>query len=259
MSNPKKKSSIPLLFLAIFGMSFLPIHAQGKVFSNKFVEFQLPAKWSCILNGGEWVCQSTDEQKKREAIIVLAAKIRKVGEDELAVYKAKLEVNRTNKTPSGQKYKSKRRYVKSRTIAGKEWVDALHFQSEIPGFFTRYLGTIESDLGILVTFSVRKDKYKEYLADIEGMIQSLRAFRKPGDINVDPNSISDLDLDLEEDDADLFPDEASCPKGYKRHPKTGQCAKLRKQQGDDDLFTLLLIGGAALVAFIIWRKKRQQG
>ncbi|MGZ3730666.1 MAG: hypothetical protein ACXVCG_15665, partial [Bdellovibrionota bacterium] len=62
--------SLLLLFPAV-------VHA--KTFANQFIEFQLPDKWECQLDGTEWVCQSTDEQKKRDAIIVLAAKIKKPG------------------------------------------------------------------------------------------------------------------------------------------------------------------------------------
>ena len=104
----------------------------------------------------QWVCQSTDEQRKRDAIIVLAAKIRKAGMDEIPVYKKHLEKKQKYQAPNGQQVISEPRYVKVVVINSKKWIDSLHLQSEIPDFFTRYLATVEADLGMLITFSVRK-------------------------------------------------------------------------------------------------------
>ncbi|RYZ93850.1 MAG: hypothetical protein EOP11_27220, partial [Proteobacteria bacterium] len=147
----------------LLALAFLaPTLSHAKIFANQFIEFQLPEKWDCQLDGTEWVCQSTDEQKKRDAIIVLAAKIKKAGMDELPVYKAHLEKPQTYKSLSGEDITSEPRYVKELDVSGKPWIDSLHLQSEIPDFYTRYLATVEQDLGILVTFSVRKDKYEEY-------------------------------------------------------------------------------------------------
>jgi hypothetical protein len=218
--------------------------AEAKTFSNQFIEFQLPEKWDCALDGTEWVCQSTDEQKKRDAIIVLAAKIKKAGMDELPVYKAHLEKPAQYQSLSGETINSEPRYVKEIPINSKPWIDALHLQSEIPDFYTRYLATVESDLGILVTFSVRKDKYDEYAADIEAMAKSLRAFRKPGALN---ESGGGADIKSPEDV--LF-------------PAGGQEGKVKKagQGGGDDgammLLLLLLVGGG--VGFFIWKKKQKK-
>lgn len=222
----------------------LPSFAQAKTFANQFVEFQLPPKWECQLDGTEWVCQSQDEQKKRDAIIVLAAKIKKAGMDELPVYKAHLEKPAQYQSLSGETITSEPRYVKELDIQGKIWIDALHLQSEIPDFYTRYLATVESDLGILVTFSVRKDKYNEYAPDIEAMVKSLRAFRKPGVINPDGSGSN-----VANPETIIFPDE-------EKKKKVAQ----NVQQGGDEtgamLLLLLVVAGA--VGFIIWKKKQKK-
>ena len=54
--------------------------ARASLFANQFIEFELPPMWQCNLEGAEWVCQSGDDAKKRDAIIVLAAKLK--GEQE---------------------------------------------------------------------------------------------------------------------------------------------------------------------------------
>jgi hypothetical protein len=204
----------------------------------------LPDKWECQLDGTEWVCQSTDEQKKRDAIIVLAAKIKKAGMDELPIYKAHLEKPQTYQSLSGESVTSEPRYVKELDITGKPWIDSLHLQSEIPDFYTRYLATVESDLGILVTFSVRKDKYEEYAPQIEAMVKSLRAFRKPGSINDGGNipGIGGTENPIFEPNN---PDNPKPP---------------RNSQGGDDtgMMVLVLLLAAGGVGFFIWKKKKKK-
>ncbi len=234
------KKIYSLLLLSVF----LPSLAYAKTFANQFIEFNLPDKWECQLDGTEWVCQSTDEQKKRDAIIVLAAKIKKAGMDELPVYKAHLEKAQTYQSLSGENITSEPRYVKELDISGKQWIDSLHLQSEIPDFYTRYLATVESDLGILVTFSVRKDKYEEYAPDIEAMVKTLRAFRKPGDVNQ-----GGAGAGISETENPLFPAE------------TGEGAKAKKTGGGNEgagAAALVLLLAAAGVGFFLWKKKQKK-
>lgn len=229
----------------LLALAFLfPTLSHAKIFANQFIEFQLPEKWDCQLDGTEWVCQSTDEQKKRDAIIVLAAKIKKAGMDELPVYKQHLEKPQTYQSLSGEQITSEPRYVKELDISGKPWIDSLHLQSEIPDFYTRYLATVEQDLGILVTFSVRKDKYEEYAPDIENMVKSMRAFRKQGDINGGAGSAAAIP---EGSDA-IFPTEGG-----------GGAPKKQSQDGGGaaaGLILLLAVAGGA--GYVIWKKKQKK-
>ncbi len=231
------------IYIVMLVVAALPITVFAKNFANQFIEFQLPEKWDCQLDGTEWVCQSTDEQKKRDAIIVLAAKIKKAGMDELPVYKAHLEKPQQYQSLSGESITSEPRYVKELDITGKTWIDSLHLQSEIPDFYTRYLATVESDLGILVTFSVRKDKYEEYAPDIENMVKSLRAFRKRGEINFTTGEGGDI----ASGESALFP-----PGGEGAAKKVGGGGS----SGDSELLLLLVLLGAGVVGFIIWKKKQ---
>jgi hypothetical protein len=232
------KKIYALLTLALL----LPAAAQAKTFANQFIEFQLPDKWECQLDGTEWVCQSTDEQKKRDAIIVLAAKIKKPGMDDLPVYKAHLEKPQQYQSLSGEPVTSEPKYVKDLDISGHPWIDSLHLQSEIPDFYTRYLATVEADLGILVTFSVRKDKYDEYGPDIDSMVKSLRAFRKPGGVNEGSGAA-----------ADVNPNETLFNQG-------GSATKKAAGGGDDagamGILLLLLVAGAG--GFVYWKKKQKK-
>ena len=219
----------------------LPLSVFAKPFANQFIEFQLPDKWECQLDGTEWVCQSTDEQKKRDAIIVLAAKIKKPGMDEMPVYKAHLEKPQTYQSLSGENITSEPKYVKETDISGHAWIDSLHLQSEIPDFYTRYLATVEADLGILVTFSVRKDKYEEYGPDIDNMIKSLRAFRKPGNLNEGGSA-----------GVEVNPENTIFSGGG------GQQKKVAGGGGEEGAIGLLLLLVAGAGGFLWWKKKKKK-
>lgn len=239
------------IYALLFALAFLlPTHGFAKTFANQFIEFQLPDKWDCQLDGTEWVCQSTDEQKKRDAIIVLAAKIKKAGMDELPIYKAHLEKPQTYQSLSGESITSESRYTKEIDISGKPWIDSLHLQSEIPDFYTRYLATVEADLGILVTFSVRKDKYEEYAPDIENMVKSLRAFRKEGDVNSQNGGAGNSAIGNPDDTIFKTGGDAGTAKS-----KSGSGSSKGESAGMLGLLVLLAAGAGG---FIWWKKKQKR-
>lgn len=233
------------------GMALLlaPAGAFAARFTNQFIEFELPPQWQCNLEGAEWVCQSTNEAKKKDAIIVLAAKLK--GEsDSLDQYLAYLKSAKTYTSVQGKPVKSDVKYAKTVSLQGQVWVDALHLESEIPGFFTRYLATVKSDIGVLITYSVNKAKWQDYTSDFEALIQTLKVFRKPGGVNqgIQPQStgLPTVTIPPNMDSQAVFPAvqggaDDQAPMGRKR----------------DDT-TMYIIGIALLALFIIWRKKRSE-
>jgi hypothetical protein len=242
----RKNTIITTLYLAAVVCVVAPL-AHAKTFSNQFIEFQLPEKWECMLDGTEWICQSTDEEKKRDAIIVLAAKLKKEGMDSLEIYEAHLKEKLTYTTANKEQITSDPRYVKRLDISGKTWIDSLHLASEIPDFYTRYLATVEADIGILLTFSVRKDKYNLYAPDIEALVQSLRAFRKPGALNEDPNKLGAEDSSQQTASNLMFGEDGAKKGGAAGGGQANQRAELI-------LFGLV---GVIAVAYILWRKRKR--
>jgi hypothetical protein len=170
----------------VFFLFFLQGIAFAGKFANQFTEFELPPQWQCSLEGAEWVCQSTNESKKKDAIIVLAAKI-KGDQDSLDQYLTYLKAVKSFTSVDNKPVKSDPKYAKTQNINGHPWVDSLHLESEIPGFYTRYLATIKQDIGVLVTYSVNKAKYQDYLQDFDHMVNTLKVYRKVGGINVAPS------------------------------------------------------------------------
>ncbi|MBK25216.1 MAG: hypothetical protein CME70_14575 [Halobacteriovorax sp.] len=148
----------------------------AKRFTNQYTEFELPGGWECQLEGTEWVCQSLNKDRKKEAIIILAAKLRGQ-KDDLAEYQNYLKAPKTFTLPGGKTQVSEAKYTKKKEVNQHQWIDSLHMASEVPGFYTRYLATVKEDLGVAVTLSVSKDHYAAYQSIFDSIVSSLRVFR----------------------------------------------------------------------------------
>ncbi len=233
---------------SLFAVGILvPALGHSAKFSNQFVEFEMPPRWQCNLEGAEWVCQSTDDARKRDAIIVLAAKL-KGEQDSLDQYQAYLKAAKTYTSVQGKPVKSEAKYAKTVNINGHAWVDALHLESEIPGFYTRYLATVKTDIGVLVTYSINKDKYQQYLNDFDTMVKTLKVFRKPGGgLNAKPansNLFQNTQIPTALNEGTVFP-----VQGGADEPVPVKS----KKSGDMMLYMLV---AAALVGFFLFKKKR---
>ncbi len=233
---------------------FISVPAWAGRFANQFIEFELPPQWQCNLESAEWVCQGTDEAKKRDAVIILAAKLRGQ-QDSLDKYEAYLKNAKTFKSIQGRPVKSEPKHARSLELNGQSWVDALHLESEIPGFYTRYLATIKNDIAVLVTYSINKTKYQQYLEPFENLVKTLKVFRKPGTpintLSKDANLFNAAQVPAGVTEGSVFP--GVSPQGGSDTP----IAKPVSKKNDD----LLIYGGvaAALLLFFIIRKRRQGG
>jgi hypothetical protein len=179
-----------MYFLNIISGSFLFIVVQSAFaerFNNQFIEFETPANWRCRLEGAEWICQNSAIVKEKEALIVLAAKL-KGEQDSIDQYLTHLKAPKMFPNSEGRFVKSDMKYAKTVNLNGQVWVDALHLESELKGYYTRYLATVKQDIGVLLTYSVRKDLYQIYNTQFDNVIRTLKVFRKAGGINVVPNS-----------------------------------------------------------------------
>src|SRR3954469_12701289 len=101
--------------LGLLAVLLLPASAHAARFTNQFIEFELPPQWQCNLEGAEWVCQNTNENKKKDAIIVLAAKL-KGDQDSLDQYLTYLKSPKTYTSVQGKTVKSEVRYAKTMSL-----------------------------------------------------------------------------------------------------------------------------------------------
>lgn len=220
----------------------------AKTFSSQFSEFELPNGWECALEGSEWVCQSENKDRKKEAIIILAAKYRG-DQDSLDQYQAYLKAPKTFTLPGGKTQISEAKSVTAREINGQKWVDALHLASEVPGFYTRYLATVKDSLGIAVTFSVAKDHYEAYQDIFEKIIATLRVFDQKASGNTEwkpKGQESDL-----VGDGTYIPDQAN----------QQDIAMQKKGKGESDgsgTTTMIGIIIAAAVVFILIKARKKK-
>lgn len=229
-------------------MVVLSAEVLAKTFSSKYAQFELPSGWECALEGSEYVCQSENADRKKESIIILAAKIR--GEqDSLDEYMAYLKKAKEYNLPGGKKQVSEPKNVNMNKINGHDWVDALHLASEVPGFYTRYLATVKEDLGVAVTFSVTKDLYSAYLPVIDKLIQTLRVFRqqKAGLESLRTGKVEDPNFA----DTTFNPNAAMELQAKKTQKRTAA------DGGDNDMLLIIGVIVAAAVILVISKGKKK--
>lgn len=237
-----------MYFLPFLVISIISTNVFAKRFSSKYCEFELPAGWECALEGSEYVCQSENADRKKESIIILAAKIR--GEqDNLDEYQAYLKKTKEYTLPGGKKQISEPKNVKLSRINDHQWVDALHLASEVPGFYTRYLATVKEDLGVAVTFSVSKDMYTQYIPIMEQLISTLKVFRQKKAELADLRSGKSEETNFA--DATFNPNSAMDLAVNK--------TKSRGNEGSqDDMSLYLIIGGVVVAGIIIAKRKKNK-
>lgn len=235
LMKPSRLKFLLVLTLVIWGTS-----SYAKRFSSRFCEFELPPGWDCALEGSEYVCQSENADRKKESIIILAAKMR--GEqDNLDEYMAYLKKSKEYALPGGKKQVSEPKSTKLTRINDHQWVDALHLASEVPGFYTRYLATVKEDLGVAVTFSVSKDLYTQYQPVMDKLVSTLRVFRQK------KTELADLRTGKSEDpnfaDTTFNPNSAMDLQANR--------TQKRAEGGEEDNSNLLLIGLVVVVGLVL--------
>lgn len=246
--NLMKRNQIKIL-IALF-MALTSFQLFAKRFTNQYCEFELPSGWNCALEGAEWVCQSENAARKKEAIIILAAKIRGA-QDSLQDYQAYLKKKKTFMLPGNKTQISEPKYADIKSVNDHQWIDSLHLASEVPGFYTRYLATVKEDLGVAVTFSVAKDLYNDYQGLFEKIIGTLRVFRQKqggtGNLQIKrPKDIAGQDIQF-------------IPDGEKSDINVNQQTGKHSGGifGSDDSMLYLILAAVGIFIFIRMKKKKK--
>jgi hypothetical protein len=129
-------------------------------------EFTLAPAWECDLEETEYVCSKG--KPPHEAIAIIAMK-RRGPNDNLEAYKDHL-----SKPQDQDGTPSTIRTVTRRTLAGYEWIEAVHVSSEVRNYITIYLATVTSQVGVLATFSVHRDHEETGRREMDMMMSSLK-------------------------------------------------------------------------------------
>lgn len=149
--------------------------ANAKLFRNGFISFELPEEeWDCHVDNTEWVCRSTDQKQIKETAIVISAK--EVGtQDTLEEYEKLLSSPKFSMVEEYKDKPSKVIYPAKRVrINDHQWIDGLHFGSELGSYYTRYIATTKDGVAILVTLSAAKAYYTKHSKNFFKSVQSLR-------------------------------------------------------------------------------------
>lgn len=153
--------------------------AWAKPFKTQFISLQLPPNWDCKQEEIDWVCQPENLSERAEAIIVIVTKATNEVDDTFPKYEETLKAPRPMRDLLGNSYMSQVKYTKLRDIKGQQWVDSLHFGSEIPGFYTRYVASIKDKISGMVTYSIAESVMPKYSGILDQMVESLEIFFDP--------------------------------------------------------------------------------
>jgi hypothetical protein len=170
-------ASFVLLSLAGGLLAYWLVDTPPTYHRTDYFEFGLPRDWSCRREGTETVCRPPG-QPPNDAIIIFTAKYRNE-HDTLAAYRAHLERPQENQRTDGTAMLSEVLSVAERRIGNYRWIDGTHVGSEIPGYHTRYLATVTSHIGVLITFSAHSSTRERRMREFEDCIDTLRVYQTP--------------------------------------------------------------------------------
>jgi hypothetical protein len=159
-------------FLVITGL-LTGWSSAAKTLDTSYLNLNVPDSWVCENLKPDWICRPVDNRMIHTATLVLTAKVAGP-EDTLTAIEQQMKTPRTmtgsNRTPITSQLK----WVKEVKLAGWDWIEALHANRELEGFFTYYLATVTSRLIILVNLSFQQNLAKDYQPILEELRRSVR-------------------------------------------------------------------------------------
>lgn len=166
----------PKLNNLFFGLLFSLVASTGfaRNFKNAYISFEMLDTWKCNLEQTEWVCRAEDPQEAKEAVIILTAK-EKGPTDTFPLYESHMSNPVITQNKAGGTMTSNIVYKAAQLkVNDQPWLDALHGNSEVQNYLTRYLATIKDQIAILVTFSAHNKYYAKHSVNFAKTVASLR-------------------------------------------------------------------------------------
>jgi len=222
--------------------------------STAYMTFDHPDGWRCELSQGVWICQSTLENDRKESVVLSIATMATEW-DTLDNYENYLKQPRPIQDEDGNTLMSKITYARGRNINGTTWVDSLQFNSELPGFWARYVATVHNKLAILITYIVSEQQYQKLAPQFERMISSLK-----------PNAEFDLNVASKQGDSPL-PGASKLGPGNTKDIIAQRLRPIKREKKDavpeeasgGGMRNLLLaVGGVAAVVLLLARARRRK-
>lgn len=171
------------LFVSLAGLSaagaafaWLIVPTPPRYHRTTFFEFPLPPDWSCDRSGTETVCYPV-EPPPHSATIILAAKWR-APYDTNDAYRQYLSKPRPWKADDGSEVVPEVLYVRETVLGGHVWVDSRHRNSELVNYVTRYMATVTTDIGVLVTYSINEQRLDRYDPALSAAVEGLDIYQR---------------------------------------------------------------------------------
>lgn len=226
-------------------------------FSNAYVSFEKPEGWRCDLVQKAWMCQSENPADKQEALVMAIASLA-TDWDKVENYEEYLKASKPIIGDNNEVLmNSEVSYARKRNINGHIWVDSLHHNSELPGFWSRYTVTInetpKTKLAILVTYVVSDERRAQFAPQFERMVSSLK-----------PNAEFDLNSATKQGDVVLTGSErlgslqsALISDKLKKKPTPSPSPTATPGGGDSSTMLLVVVGAVAIVGLVIVRRRKR--
>ncbi len=243
MKNSQRLHPIFFLVFLLSTVSF------GKSFQTDFLRFNLPEGWSCVKEEIDWVCQPDSLKQRSEALMVVVVKAVNEIDDTLEKYESILKETRELRDLAQKEYTSQVKYVSRKKIKDREWVDSLHLGSEIPGFYTRYLASINQKVAGLVTYSIAESVYPKYAEVLNAMIDSF-------ELEFNEKAYNEAMAA----DPSMLPRGGLLGKATRGAPTPGDeddAPQIPTEEGFDPIQVGTLLAAGAAIAFILWRRRKQ--
>lgn len=154
------------------GWFFLTLILQAQALETSYLRFKEPAGWQCEKQMREYMCRSIDPTQKKEAVLILKAKL-SGREDNIDSFYESLRRPLAMENSSGKNSVSKVYSVNKVKIDHHTWVRALHYNSKIANYFTEYLVTLNGDLAIGLELTYHQKRYKHYQGTLNEFVKDL--------------------------------------------------------------------------------------
>ncbi len=166
-----KKEKVKTLLLLLFLL--LPAQSFGFLLDATNFRIQFPQNWSCTPDTNIFICTEDSKEKLKPGVIIFqygpAGPL-----DTVDQFRTRLSKPRPFKTKDGLPGMSRVISLQNKNINGQTWFESLHFESEIPDYYTYYLATRRGNMQFLMTLTSHKDQWAKYKQDFERTMASVQ-------------------------------------------------------------------------------------
>lgn len=155
-------------------------YLQAKVLETAYLTTQVPNNWECKLSGGRWVCRVQTKGYDSRVVVSLTAKPTSP-EETIENFLSQLNTTKTLTSKTGNPIVSKVISAKKVFVNKVIWVEAVHFESEVPNYYTQYMVTVNGGITILLRLSAHKDVFETMKPYFTNVILNTR-LKKLGNI-----------------------------------------------------------------------------